>query len=657
MNPVTLFWLAPAFPFVTFSALAVAGSRLRRIAGWGSVFAVLCSVIVSALGLIATAHSAHSCVSILWFRTSANRFELSLTLDPLSALMALVVSVISGIVIWYAVSYMQNEERATRFFAEMCLFSASMLALVMSGDLITMFVAWELVGISSYVLIGFYSERLAAGAASTKAQFITRLTDLAMLMGVLLLANTLGNVTFAQLTSAADAGHVPVRVLTASAALIAIGALGKSAQVPFQGWLPDAMVGPTPVSALLHSATMVAAGVFVIARLYPVFAAAPHVLEAVAWIGVTTSVLGGLAALTEIDLKRLLAYSTMSQVGLMMTGLGAGSLLAGLLLLVVHAFYKSCLFLIAGAFDRAVQGTSLDQMRGVGRGMPVLLWAMLIASIALAGLPASLALPPKDAVLAAAWTSSPPLFWAALAAGLLTAAYSGRMFAIIAEGNFDMRQKAEKAVPKGFVAPIAILSILIPVTFLIDARIAGQPLERLFGLHAPEVLVPTVLSLCAASLGFVVPIWAQSRKVVWPFLKPLALLFRSEMLLIPAYGALRRVSLAVAAVSGWLDHHVFDRGIDSAARGAVKVVRFAGWLDRSVFDAHADAVAELFRRVISMLARFNEHALDWSIDSSAHRLIPWSDTVRRIQTGRIENYLLGIVLWAAILLVVVAGSF
>lgn len=629
MNLASLFWLAPAFPLVVLALLSVAGSHLRRSAGWISVVAVACSAVVSGLGLTMAVNGVRSSVAVTWLQAAPIRFPLSLLLDPLSTLMALIVSVIAGIVFWYSVFYMRDDPRTSRFFAEMSLFAGSMLALVISGDLITLFIAWELVGICSYLLIGFYSERPGAGPASTKALFITRLADLAMLAGILLLANAFRDITIHDLISVTRAGQVPVGLLTASMSLVAIGALGKSAQVPFQGWLPDAMAGPTPVSALLHSATMVAAGVFVISRLYPLFSATPFLLAAIAWVGVITSLLGGLAALVEADLKRLLAYSTMSQIGLMMTGLGAGSLLAGILLLVVHAFYKSCLFLIAGALDRAGAGTSLEEMRGIGRDLPILGWAMLVASVALAGLPASFALPPKDPVLAAAWTVSSPLFWAALAAGLLTAAYSGRMFAVIVEGERARHERAPNPVPAGLIIPTATLAILIMLTFLANARILGRPLERLLGLHAPESLLPAALSLGVAAIGFAAPIWAQSRRpteVAWRFIRPLAPFFKSEIFLVPAYEAFSDVSLTL--------------------------VVWSGWFDRNLFDRLADSISNVFRRIIGALAAFNENAVDRSIHWSASELISFSEIARKVQTGRIENYLLGIILWALVLVAV-----
>lgn len=622
---IGLFWTVPLLPLVAFAVLAVFGFRLRRFAGWSAVFSVAWSTAASVLGLLWAAQDHKTEIAVSWLSVGSARFVFSLMLDPLSAISAFVVSLVTLVVFIYSITYMRDDSHVARFFTEFSLFAGSMLVLVMAADLMTLFIAWELVGLCSYLLIGFYLDKPEAPGASTKALVVTRLTDMAMLAGILLLVAHHASLGIVDLNEHANLQH---SLSTAAAAvLIAIGALGKSAQFPFQGWLPDAMAGPTPVSALLHSATMVAAGAFVIARLFPFFKANPDAMTLVAWAGVITSIVGGLAALVEKDLKRLLAYSTMSQLGLMMTGLGAGSLIAGMLLLIVHAFYKSCLFLAAGDFDHAVESTSLAKMRGIGRRFPPVFWAFLIAVVALAGLPAGVALPPKDPAMAAAWFSNGFLFWAALAGSVLTALYSGRAFAIIAEAQSDGRNTDLRPIPAGLIYPTAALGLLIMAAFLVNSRLLGQPLETFLRERAPESLPVTGITLTVALAAFFLPLWLQRRhrsEIVWPFLKPVTPALGSELGFTAVY---RRI-----------------------AAFANRIVQAVADFDRQVFDRLANGLASATLRVVRMVSDFDRTGVDRTISSSASELLPFSQWSRRVQTGRIENYLFGIVIWSIVLI-------
>src|SRR5450755_3788792 len=438
--------------------------------------------LVAVLGLLAAAQGARSAISLPWLSVGGRQLTLALQLDPLGSLIAVLVSGVGLVIFVYAVSYMAQDPRRGRFFAEFSLFAGSMLTLVLAADLITLFIAWELVGLCSYLLIGFWFERTGAPAAATKAFFITRFADLFFFAGVLLLIGIVGNGQIASVLTAAAAGHIAPGLLLAIALLLFVGASGKSAQFPLQGWLPDAMLGPTPVSALLHSATMVAAGVFLVARLYPLFEAAGPASSVVAWVGVITALLGGAAALVEADIKRTLAYSTMSQIGLMFVGLGSGSLLAGVLLLVAQAFYKATLFLGAGAVDRAVEGTAYARMGGLARRMPLTAIAFGISAAALAGLPVTLALPPKDPVLAAAAQSNGLLFIVTLLASVLTALYSARLFGVSFLGVPSEPADHAHEAKRGLFIPLLMMALLIPIVLLANASILGQPLARLLGV-------------------------------------------------------------------------------------------------------------------------------------------------------------------------------
>src|SRR5260221_11965667 len=334
MSGVQLFWLAPLLPLAAFVLLAVGLGRYGRLAAGLAVAAMAGSTLVSLAGLVDAAYGKHTLVSIPWLTVGGRQLLLGLELDSLNALVATLVSIVGLIVFLYAVSYMAEDAHMGRFFAEFSLFTGSMLTLVLAADLITLFIAWELVGLCSYLLIGFWFERPGVPAAASKAFFVTRLADLSLLAGVLLLIGATGSGRIDAALAVSTHGPIASGLLLAIALLAFSGAAGKSAQIPFQVWWPNAILGPTPVSALLHSATMVAAGVFLVAKLFPLFQAFGPSLQVVALTSALTSPLRGAAALGESDLKRTLAYSTMSQIRLVFVGLGSGSLLARVLLLV-----------------------------------------------------------------------------------------------------------------------------------------------------------------------------------------------------------------------------------------------------------------------------------------------------------------------------------
>lgn len=635
MSGTTLFWLAPLFPLAVFALLAIGLSRYGRLASGLAVIAMAGATIVSIAALIDAAQGKHALVSMPWLSIGGRPLTLALWLDPLSAMMATLVSVVGLIVFIYAVSYMAHDPRRGRFFAEFSLFTASMLTLVLAADLITLFIAWELVGLCSYLLIGFWFERSGAPQAASKAFFITRLADLCLLAGVLLLIGMVGSGRIATVLTTATHGQIAPGLLLAIALLLFAGAAGKSAQFPFQGWLPDAMLGPTPVSALLHSATMVAAGVFLIARLYPLFQSAGPALHVVAWVGVITSLIGGAAALVETDIKRTLAYSTMSQIGLMFVGLGSGSLLAGILLLVSQALYKATLFLGAGAIDHVVEGTAFDRMGGLANRMPLTAIAFGISAAALAGLPVTLALPPKDPVLAASAQSSPFLFVITLLASLLTALYSARLFGVAFLGVPSEPAAHAHEVNKGLLIPLLLMAVLIPVGLLANAAILGQLLARLLGASAPDVPTATFITLGIAVIGVALGLYARHvwpMLVAWPVLKGVAGLFGGEFGLKTLYAALTQAGF-------WL-------------------VRQLGTFDRVVFDTFADLMTKGTLVVVRAVGRFDVRCIDAAVRDLGQGILALGQRVRVLQTGRIENYLLLVFIWGlGVITVAVIATF
>lgn len=657
MTGADLFWLAPAAPLAAFVALAAGLNRYGPLARKLAVAAVAASTSISGYALLAAARGDPARVSMPWLSVGGRELTFALALDPLGALVAFVVSTVSLLVFVYAASYMARDPREGRFFTIFSLFAASMLVLVLAADLLTLFIAWEIVGVCSYLLIGFWYERPDVPAAATKAFLTTRTADLALLAGILLVVGAAGTSRIDVVMTAVSEGRIDSGRLLASALLIFAGAAGKSAQVPFHGWLPDAMVGPTPVSALLHSATMVAAGVFLIARVYPLFLAAPPSLPVIAWVGVTTALLGGAAALVQTDLKRTLAYSTMSQLGLMFVGLGSGSLLAGVLLLLAQALYKAPLFLAAGAVQHAVGSTAFERMGGLARRMPFTFLIFALAAAALAGLPVTLALPPKDAVLAAGWEAGAPLFLAALLASLLTALYSARILGLVFFGVPSEAARRAHEAPNALVAPMLAFAGLIIVGLLADASIVDRPLERLLGGEAPDMLAATMMALLVAAAGFGLGLLARRiwpGQVIWPPLGLVAPLLAGELGLRWLYGALAQIGLRVCTLLGAFDRRVFDRATGEAARMILWMVRRTSAFDRTVFDAAAASGAAGTLALVRASGRFDVRRLDDAFNAFGRGLLGASQRMRVLQTGRIENYLLPIFVWGLLVLVVFA---
>jgi NADH:ubiquinone oxidoreductase subunit 5 (subunit L)/multisubunit Na+/H+ antiporter MnhA subunit len=408
------------------------------------------------------------------------------------------------------------------------------------------------------------------------------------------------------------------------------------------------MVGPTPVSALLHSATMVAAGVFLVARLYPLFVVAAPSLHVVAWVGVVTSLLGGAAALVNHDLKRTLAYSTMSQIGLMFVGLGSGSLVAGILLLVAQAFYKATLFLGAGAVDRAVEGTAFERMGGLARHMPLTAIAFAISSAALAGLPVTLALPPKDPVLAAAWQSNTTLFVVTLVASFLTALYSARIFGLVLLGGASVPASQAREAKKGLLIPLLVMAGLIPIGLLTNAPLLGRPLEYLLGATTPEVALVTLLAFGITVIGVAAGLAARRRwplSISWPIFNPVAPLFAGEFGLKSFYRVLTHGLFWAVERLDTFDRGVFDRINSGIVRGVLVFIRACAGIDRYIFDAFASRLASATLALVRAAGRFDVRRFDGAVRDIGHGFLTLGQRVRGAQTGRIENYLLVALAW------------
>jgi len=439
----SLLWLIPALPFAGFLLLALTGSRLSRMAisVFGAGFVGLSAILAILVGVdfISTPPAGNVFIQHLWSWLSVDGFSpaFSLYLDALSVVMILVVTVVGFFILLYSTEHMSHEESFSRFFACMNLFVGSMLTLVLADNLLLLFLGWEGVGLCSYLLIGFWYRDPANAVAADKAFIVTRIGDTALTIGLLLLSVQLGTLNIQEVLSAASLQWTTNGNLANwTALLLLLGAVGKSAQLPLQTWLPDAMAGPSPVSALIHAATMVTAGVYLIARTHVLFSMAPVVQGLVAVIGAATLLLAAFSAVFQQDIKRVLAYSTISQIGYMFLALGIGAWTAAIFHLMTHAFFKALLFLAAGVVISGLnEEHDITRMGGLRRELPVTFWTFLIGAASLSALPLITAgFYSKDLILNAAWASDKGSIWlwaAGTVGAFLTGLYAFRVVFLV----------------------------------------------------------------------------------------------------------------------------------------------------------------------------------------------------------------------------------
>ncbi|HET6363996.1 MAG TPA: NADH-quinone oxidoreductase subunit L, partial [Nitrospirota bacterium] len=463
-------YFIPALPFAGFIILSLIGRRLSNattaFVGVGSVgMSALLSVLM-AIEFTSNPPEGREFVQTLWAWMEVDGFAsaVSLFIDPLSLIMILVITIVGFFIHLYSVEFMLDEEGYSRFFAYMNLFVGSMLTLVLADNLLFLYIGWEGVGLCSYLLIGFWYKDPANGKAARKAFIMTRIGDTAMALGLFLLFTSLGTLNIQDLMQSAPKQWAPgaSRAVLAAALLLG-GALGKSAQLPLQAWLPDAMAGPTPVSALIHAATMVTAGVYLIARTHVLFALAPVVQAAVAIIGAATLLIAGCSALVQRDIKRVLAYSTISQVGYMFLALGVGAWSAAIFHLATHAFFKALLFLGAGVVILAQHHEhDMFKMGGLRKRLPLTFWSFLIGAASLSALPLVTAgFYSKDLILWHAWSS--PMggkgLWAAgLLGAFITSIYAFRMVFVTFFGEAKIKISSQPGARMAI--PLVILAIL-----------------------------------------------------------------------------------------------------------------------------------------------------------------------------------------------------
>ncbi len=626
---MTLLVLVPLLPFAGFALLALAGRWMSRkvvaLVGVGSVGLSAAAAFIAGIDFLANPPAGYAVTQTVWkwFQVGGFAPAFGLRLDALSLVMMLVITFVSFLIHLYASEFMEGDRDYRRFFAYMNLFVGSMIVLILADNLLLLYLGWEGVGLCSYLLIGFWYGDPVNAAAALKAFIVTRVGDAAFAVALFILYLSFGTLDIQSITLLAPAKWaVGSAAATVTALLLLGGAVGKSAQLPLQTWLPDAMAGPTPVSALIHSSTMVTAGVYLIARTHALFAISPEARTAVAVVGAATLLLGGGSALAQHDIKRILAYSTISQIGYMFLALGVGAYSAAIFHFMTHAFFKALLFLGAGAVIHCLHDEhDIFRMGGLRKSMPVTFVTFLLAGASLSALPLVTAgFYSKDLILWSAWASTDGSVWlwgAGLAGALLTAVYTFRMIFVVFFGEEQIRP--ERTIGIRMTAPLVILAVLSVVAGFVETP---------------------------GSLGRVT--------VFTDFLR--TLIPDSALREAGGGGELILLAVSVLAVLGgvFLAYRFYLR--NPAALRAVTDRRPVAWLKKYWLGGWG--FDGLYGRLVVTpyvwIAEVNRADVVDGIYRGIARLAAWLGSIfSATQTGKVRNYAAGIVLGAAVFIALV----
>jgi NADH-quinone oxidoreductase subunit L len=646
-----LAWLIPLLPLSAFFLIVFFG---KKTPGKGADIGILATGSAFALGLLCffDAISKGGIVekSLTWISFGSLELELGIRVDSLAAMMFVVVCLVSLLMQIYSLGYMKGDVRYTWYFAAVNLFTGSMLNLVIANNTVQLLVGWELVGICSYLLIGHWFEEKENSDAAIKAFITTRAGDLGFVIGVIVLFIGAHTFNIGELQEHVAAGEVSSTVVTVGALLLFSGAVGKSAQFPLHVWLPDAMAGPTPVSALIHAATMVTAGVYMVARIFGVFSSSQATMNVIAIVASITMLLAAVLAVVQRDIKKVLAYSTVSQLGYMMAGLAVGAATAGVFHLWTHAFFKALLFLGAGSVIHAVHSNDMFEMGGLRKFMPITYGTFIIGSLALAGVPPLAGFWSKDEIVAASFqTGHTFVFIAALLTAFLTAFYMARACALTFFGRYRRMPIAGGATddqsghghephesPPSMTWPLVILGVLSVVGGLV-----GTPVRNVFAdwfhfehaHHGEFVGWIALLSIVIAFVGIAVGFRMYTRAVYgFGVLEPLERLgplyraavnrfyiddFYMKVIIRPVQYQISRF------VYRFLDQKLIDGAVNGVASGTV----LGGRVTKAVDEGGVDGVV---------------NGVGWITNKL-------SFVLRRVQTGNVQGYAAGLFLGLVIL--------
>lgn len=617
-------WLVPALPLAVFAIGALLPKRAIRLSGVLASVATIASLALMVTHFSAFLHGQIHKSILLNYNIAGRQVELGLGTDPLAAIMGLLVAAVAAVVIIYSIGYMHGEDGERRFFAELSLFAGSMLTLVLASDYLLLYVAWEIVGTCSYLLIGHQWSEDQAKRGSLKALLATRTGDLGLLLGIGLLFITSGSTSYERVFSSLNAGSFPNWALHAIPFMLLAGALGKSAQFPLQLWLPDAMAGPTPVSALIHSATMVAAGIYLVVRSFPLFHAVPSALTLLLVLTTVTAIAAAFAAAVQNDVKRLLAYSTISQLGEMGIALGIGAPMPGIFHLITQASFKALLFLAAGIVTRQVQENGLTKLH---TNSVAARFGFLVGALSLSGIPPLAGFWSKDAI---AKDAGAGIEGALALLSTLVAFYIARAYLL----GFTRRDRELKAGTPQFLMELGVwlLSLATITVGFIQSPVASGWLGRY--LHQPtstNLQARSAIHPALAVLGWLVALSLYR----WRVLDPDAL-------------AVRWASLRLFLLRGL--------GTDSEgfalARFGQAFAKLVSAIDGSIFERLSDSAAIAALRFASASSRVDERVLDRSVENSAGSVFLLGERARALQTGRVYHYLAAAFAWVLLLAII-----
>ena len=653
---VRTLWLIPVLPIVAAGISSLLKQPQRKLASTLAIGSLGISLLLSliafvhVLGAWAAGAATRETVNFTWLQFGPSNVDLGWVLDPLSAVMLVMVSLVGLLIFIYSTGYMEHDENFTRFFCFLSLFAGAMLGVVIANSLLLLFMCWEIVGLTSYLLIGFWYQKPSAAAAAKKAFLTTRVGDIFFLLGMVWLFAQTGTLLFYDAGNGSMEPHALQMLLSHPAALgltaagaigllIFAGATGKSGQIPLHVWLPDAMEGPTPVSALIHAATMVAAGVYLVARVYPLMSAgsltggSTVALTVVTWVGAATALFAATIAIAQDDIKRILAYSTVSQLGYMMAGLGIGGVAIGMFHLITHAFFKALLFMGAGS---VIHGTHEEQdirrMGGLRSEMPVTFYTYGAGMLALCGVPIFAGFWSKDGILnsAAHWSlGKAPYYMLALGA-LLTAFYMTRQVCYVFFGHYRGHAHVHES-PRVMTTPLVVLAI-----FAVLLGFIGTPAWPWFqgfleghsvvfawsGFSEPGLLMLMVASILIVFIGLGFGWWLygeretspEDRDVLEQAARPTWRLLRNKYFIDELYGA------TVIALFRWL--------------GTV-----GDWFDRHIWGGAVATITWLFGAWARLNRFLDREVVDGGFDKSCEELSAGGGLLASMQNGRVQTYL------------------
>lgn len=631
-------FLIPLFPLLSFVLIISFGRRLPGKGAYPAIGALSCSFVLSLLILRAQIMGQtlpNNELNFPWLTLGNTKFVMGFVLDHLTSAMLVMVSLVSLLIHIYSIGYMEGDKRYPRFFAYLSLFTASMLGLVLANNLLELYFCWELVGLCSYLLIGFWFEKTSAARAGKKAFIVTRCGDLGLFIGLMLIFTCTGSLNFT--TIFAKIPQLSPTILTIIAILIFLGAVGKSAQFPLHVWLPDAMEGPTPVSALIHAATMVAAGVYLIARLFILFSATSTPLIIVAYIGAFTAFFAATIALVINDIKRVLAYSTISQLGYMMLGLGVGGYTAGVFHLLTHAFFKALLFMGAGSVIHALRTNDIMEMGGLSKKMKITCITFVIGALSLAGIPPLSGFWSKDEILLQAFNSGYLIiFTLGILGAFLTAFYMFRLIFLTFFGA-PRREFSPHESPPVMTGPLIVLSLFALFLGFLGSPIFNNSLQAFIhqgvAVHQEVNLFVLILSSLVALSGIVLA-WAMYYKRV---ISPQFFILHFPFI----YKVLKN--------KYYIDEFYYLVLVNPFFRFAALLSRF----DLRVVDGLVNLVGFVTVKLSQLHQLFDQYIVDGLVNLIGLVTKRSGESLRFLQTGLVQNYMLVVLVGTIFFLVLV----